>query len=101
MVPLTDPSLQGVLYALVVGFCGCLTTVSTLVHEIDSLEIIPSYVYGITTNIVAQIGLILIYNVYAYYFYVKGNNNTNLCHHCSLFLYCIFLAHRVTVNQRT
>ena len=96
IVPHTDVKLQGLLYALIIGFCGCLTTVSTLVHEIDSLEIAPSYIYGITTNLMAQIGLILFYNVYAYYFYVQGKNGvkTPPFHHTpvsslSLVLYLI------------
>ena len=40
------------------GFCGCLSTFSTLVNEFDSLPIRNAYNYGILTFLVAQIGVI-------------------------------------------
>ena len=100
IVPYNDSALQGLLYALIVGFCGCLTTVSTLVHEIDSLEIAPSYIYGIATNLVAQIGLILIYNVYAYYYYVKGNNTSTSYLSPVISIYS-YLCHVNTIQKHT
>eukprot|EP01031_Cornospumella_fuschlensis_P034335 gene34335-41562_t len=61
-----DTETQAVLYGLGTGFCGCLTTVSTLVSELDSLPATDSYVYGLTTHALAQLGIIFIYNVFAY-----------------------------------
>lgn len=60
-----DTHIQAVLYGLSTGFCGCLTTVSTLVAELDSLPAADGYVYGLATHAAAQFGVIFIYNVYA------------------------------------
>jgi fluoride ion exporter CrcB/FEX len=57
---------QAVLYGVVYGFCGCLTTVSTLVKELDTLRDVDSVIYGLTSHAVAQMGIILLYNIYAY-----------------------------------
>ena len=61
-----NTTLQGLLYAAIVGFCGCLTTVSTFVHELDGMPVGASYAYGLGTTAAAQVGLILIYNVFAF-----------------------------------
>jgi fluoride ion exporter CrcB/FEX len=61
-----DIPTQAVLYGLSYGFCGCLTTVSTLVNEIDKLPKKQSYLYTIATCIVAQFGILLFYDVYAW-----------------------------------
>jgi fluoride ion exporter CrcB/FEX len=58
--------VQAVLYGITYGFCGCLTTVSTLVKELDTLRDVDSLVYGVTSHAVAQVGIILLYNIYAY-----------------------------------
>lgn len=42
------------------GFCGCLTTVSTFAVELTSLSLRGSYIYGLTSVVLAQLGLILI-----------------------------------------
>lgn len=62
-VDYNDVGLQALMYGLITGFCGCLTTISTLVSEVDKLPSKHSYVYAITTNMVAQLGLVLFLNV--------------------------------------
>lgn len=65
-----DADLQAVMFGLSTGFCGCLTTVSTFVAEIDHLQTAVSgsaaYKYAIVSNVFAQIGIIFIYNIYAF-----------------------------------
>ena len=61
-----DVDVQAVMYGLITGFCGCLTTVSTFVAELDSLPVGSSYAYSFYTHAASQFGIILIYNVYAY-----------------------------------
>jgi fluoride ion exporter CrcB/FEX len=58
--------VQAALFGLSTGFCGCLTTVSTFVNEIDALPEFDSYRYAITTNLVAQLGIVFILNIYAF-----------------------------------
>jgi CrcB protein len=57
---------MAVLYGLATGFCGCLTTISTFVNELDTMKLKSLYKYGITTFFFAQVGCILIFDVYAY-----------------------------------
>jgi fluoride ion exporter CrcB/FEX len=61
-----DTEMQAILYGIIYGFCGCLTTVSTLVKEIDSLAVNDAYLYSFTTHAVSQAGIIFILNVYTY-----------------------------------
>ena len=61
-----DTHAQAALYGVSNGFCGCLTTVSTFVNELNTLPSKTSYRYGIVTNVVAQIGIVIIFNLYAY-----------------------------------
>mmetsp|Transcript_32993 Transcript_32993/g.33601 ORF Transcript_32993/g.33601 Transcript_32993/m.33601 type:complete len:722 (+) Transcript_32993:270-2435(+) len=61
-----NQSVKSVMYGVSTGFCGCLTTVSTFVNEIDTMSVYNSYRYGILSNLVAQFGIILIFGVYAY-----------------------------------
>jgi fluoride ion exporter CrcB/FEX len=79
-----DTSMQAVLYSFSVGFCGCLTTVSTFVVEIDTLPLWASYRYGIISSLVAQAGIILIFNVFAYQsvprnMVVVRHNHVDIC----------------------
>ena len=46
--------------ALQTGFCGCLTTVSSFQHELYTLKLKHSYIYGTATIIVAQLLLLVI-----------------------------------------
>lgn len=62
-IDFSDVNSQALMFALITGFCGCLTTISTLVSEIDKLPSKHSYTYAITTNLVAQLGLVLFLNV--------------------------------------
>jgi hypothetical protein len=66
MVEYYDLDLQAILYGLLTGFCGGLTTVSTLVKELDSLPVTEAYIYSITTHSLSQIGILLILNIYTY-----------------------------------
>ena len=59
-----DVQAQSVLCGLIVGFCGCLTTVSTYVYELDKLTLRKAYIYALSTELLAQFGLIFILNVY-------------------------------------
>ena len=61
-----DVELQAVLYGVSVGFCGCLSTISTFVAEIDAMPNRSAYRYGLVSTLVAQAGIVLIYNVYAW-----------------------------------
>lgn len=61
-----DIEIQSLLYAIITGFCGCLTTVSTFVKEIDTLSTTDAYLYSFTTHSVSQLGIILILNIYTY-----------------------------------
>ena len=56
--------VKGLLYGMTVGFCGCLTTVSTFAVELVTLSLPGAYLYGIVSVLVAQIGLIAIRGVY-------------------------------------
>jgi fluoride ion exporter CrcB/FEX len=61
-----DLEMQAILFGLSTGFCGCLTTVSTFVAELDSLPTFHSCQYGIATNFIAQLGIIFILNIYSF-----------------------------------
>jgi fluoride ion exporter CrcB/FEX len=65
-VPYHRHDYNAVLYGLSAGFCGCLTTISTFVNEIDVLPRKRMYLYGLSSFIAAQVGIILIFDIYAY-----------------------------------
>lgn len=65
-VPYHHHNITAVLYGLSTGFCGCLTTISTFVNELDVLPRKKMYIYGFASFIAAQIGVILIFDIYAY-----------------------------------
>lgn len=46
------------------GFCGCLTTVSTFAGELSSLSLAGSYIYGIASILLAQLGMIIVRGTY-------------------------------------
>lgn len=56
--------LLAIYYGISYGFCGNLTTISTFVNELNNLPTKWSYIYGMISNAVAQIGIILILNIY-------------------------------------
>ena len=46
-----------------VGFCGCLSTVSTLVNELHSLPAAAAYRYGLASFAAAQLGVAVIFDL--------------------------------------
>ena len=60
----TGLKVKGLFYGITTGLCGCLTTVSTLVVELSTLPLLVSYVYGLSSVLAAQTGLLLIRGVY-------------------------------------
>ncbi|KAI9017957.1 CrcB-like protein-domain-containing protein [Phycomyces nitens] len=58
-----------VVQALADGFCGCLTTISTFMVELNTLSMRRSYVYGMTTIVIAQC---LMFVILGPYIWVKG-----------------------------
>jgi fluoride ion exporter CrcB/FEX len=66
VIPYANIQQQAVLFGLIDGFCGCLTTVSTFVVEIDRLSPVNAYIYSFLSNAVAQFGMMLFYSIVAY-----------------------------------
>lgn len=56
--------LKGLIFGVITGFCGCLTTVSTFIVELTSLSLEGSYLYGFVSLMVAQVGLLAIRGIY-------------------------------------
>ena len=72
--------ILAVLFVLIQGYCGCLTTVSTLVVELDSLAPIDSYKYTFATHIASQFLLIFIRDIYSYRTIKIGKDKSiNVC----------------------
>lgn len=56
--------VKGLLYGATAGFCGCLTTVSTFAVELSTMSFLGTYVYGLSSVLAAQVGLIAIRGTY-------------------------------------
>ena len=60
----TGVTVKGLLYGTTAGFCGCLTTVSTFAVELSTLSLGGAYLYGLSSVLAAQAGLLLIRGTY-------------------------------------
>lgn len=60
----TGIEMKGLLYGATAGFCGCLTTVSTFAVELSTLSLGGTYLYGLSSVLAAQLGLIAIRGTY-------------------------------------
>lgn len=60
----TGVTVKGLLYGTTAGFCGCLTTVSTFAVELSTLSLGGTYLYGLSSVLAAQAGLLLIRGTY-------------------------------------
>ena len=60
----TGLEIKGLLYGATNGLCGCLTTVSTFAVELTSLPLGWNYLYGVSSVLAAQAGLLLIRGTY-------------------------------------
>jgi len=58
-----SPLACAALLAVDFGFCGCLTTISTFVNEISTLDKKMAYIYGWTSIIVTQVCLLIMLGV--------------------------------------
>lgn len=90
---------MAVLYGLSTGFCGCLSTVSTFVNELDTMNIKHLYRYGLATFIVSQLGCVLIFDIYAYRVVPTDEvmpDSLNFCHSYSDL--CTKLLERINCN---
>lgn len=56
--------VEGLIFGVMTGFCGCLSTVSTFIVELTSLSRAHSYVYGLVSLAIAQLGLLVIRGTY-------------------------------------
>ena len=63
VVPQHEVLVIEVLYGLCTGFCGCLTTLSTFVNELHVLPRRAAYIYGMSSIILAQLGIFLLFDL--------------------------------------
>lgn len=56
----------GLLKGIGIGFCGCLTTVSTFAVELSTLPLGWSYSYGFSSLLLAHLGLLVIRGTYTW-----------------------------------
>lgn len=66
-----DHDIQSLLYAVSIGFCGCLTTMSTFVLELHRLPRRSAYVYAIASTLIAQLGFMVIFDAPAELYSVR------------------------------
>jgi fluoride ion exporter CrcB/FEX len=63
VVEYTDHPNMTVMYGVIFGFCGCYTTISSFVYELDRMSIRGAYLYGFWTIFLAQLGLIFFFDI--------------------------------------
>lgn len=59
----SNTSVISLLYGVAMGFCGCLTTVSTYVNELNALPRKSAYRYAFWSTVLAQFGIVIILNI--------------------------------------
>ncbi|CEJ02367.1 hypothetical protein RMCBS344292_16374 [Rhizopus microsporus] len=70
------PTKCYVLQALADGFCGCLTTISTFMVELNALPLVNSYIYGVSSVVVGQCFMFVILGSYIW---TQGVHPSAIC----------------------
>lgn len=64
-----------ILKSIILGFCGCLSTISTFIYELRQLPLRMAYFYGIGSILTAEILAFIILGSYS----LSGHNIASMC----------------------